>query len=267
MALAQPQMLGVHAVLQAPNPLPRDPAKDDLFITAVRHEFPNIVSRQILPAEVPSQLPHLTLAGTSSQLALSAVQADFEVRFYGDYLRDVCRGLEYVETKIGTILAGYRAIGVSPSMIGLIGTLHFSLGESNEEAVRHIVDTHLRLAVDPAETQDAQVKLALKVRETYFVNLTLSNYESRKWERPIMPGVREIRIRPWEGEVEDVGLELLLDVNNTLEARVARANPEVTEEGVRSAVALVREVATVAGPEFADSGVISREALEAGSRR
>lgn len=266
MALAQPQLNVVHVVLQAPNTLPRDPAQDDRFIAAVRRAFPNIVSRQLLPPEAPSQLPHLTLAGSSSQLALSAIQADFEVRFYGEYLRDVARGLEYAEEKIGTMLAGYQAMGVSPSMIGLIGTLRFSLGESNEDAVRHILETHLKSSVDPAETQDAQVKIAVKVREKYFVNLTLNNYEARKLERPIMPGMTEVRIRPWEGEVDDVGLELTVDINNNLEARVAGENPEVTEDGVRSVVGLMREVATSVGPEFAESGVLLRDALETGSR-
>ncbi len=118
-----------HAVLQAPYPVQRDPAKDELFIAAVRREFPNIMARQMLPVEAPSQIPHLTLGGTSSQLALSAAQADFEVRFYGDYLSDLERGLEYVERKLQRVLAGYQAIEVVPSLIGLVATLHFSLND------------------------------------------------------------------------------------------------------------------------------------------
>lgn len=50
----------------------------------------------MLPAEAPPQSPHLILGSSSSQLAISVAQADFEVRFYGDYLDDIARGLEYV---------------------------------------------------------------------------------------------------------------------------------------------------------------------------
>ena len=114
--------------------------------------------------------------------------------------------------------------------------------------------------------QDAQVKLALKVRETYFAGLTLNNYELRKFERPIMPGITELRIRPWEGRVDETGLELVLDINNNLEARTKQADPEVTSEGVGAVVSLLREIATRVGPEFAETGSLSLERLEAGSR-
>lgn len=85
-----------------------------------RREFPNIMSRQMLPPEAPSQIPNLTLGGTSSQLALSSAQADFEVRFYGEYMRDLDRGLECVEKKIQAVLSAYQAIDVVPSLIGLV---------------------------------------------------------------------------------------------------------------------------------------------------
>lgn len=266
MALPPPQFLMAHAVLQAPYPVQRDPANDELFMAKARREFPNIMSRQMLPPEAPSQIPHLTLGGTSSQLALSSAQADFEVRFYGEYMRDLDRGLEYVEKKIQAVLSAYQAIDVVPSLIGLVGTLRFSLSDGEENAAQHLLRTHLRSGVDPETVQDAQLKLALKVRDTYFVGLTLANYEARTFERPIMPGMTELRIRPWEGEVKDTGLELTLDINNNLEARVHRADPEVTEEGVGSVVSLLREIATTAGPAFAETGTLSLEQLEAGSR-
>ena len=261
MALAAPEFVLVHAVLQPPGIVSRDPGRDEVFIEAVREQFPNVVSRQFLPIEVPAQTPHLTLASSSSQLALSAAQADFEVRFYGDYRTERDHALQYVENKLLAILAGYRAIDVTPAGIGLISTLQFRARDTAESPVEHVLRTHLRSDLEPSELQDAIVRIALKVRDTYFVNLTVGNYESRIFERPMMPGIGPIRVRPWEGRVDAVGLELTLDINNTLEGRVKRSDPVVTEDGVRAVLGLLREVAVNQGPAFVETGEISTAGL------
>src|SRR5262245_27342092 len=103
MALRPATFEMAHAVLQFPS-MVRDPARDEAFIAAVADQFPNVISRQALPAETPPVTPHLVLASSSSQLAISAIQADFEVRFYGEYITEVERGLDYVEQKLTSIL-------------------------------------------------------------------------------------------------------------------------------------------------------------------
>src|SRR4051794_25419311 len=117
MVLPKPTFLVAHAVFQVPRPLPRDPVRDELFIAAVRDEFPNLLSRQALPPEVPIQAPYLTLASTSSQLAISPVQADFEVRFYGDFPSDLDKSLAYVERKLLAILRGFSALEIAPATV------------------------------------------------------------------------------------------------------------------------------------------------------
>lgn len=266
MALPPPRFSAVQAVLQLPNPLPRDPSMAERFIEAVRPEFPHLQSRQVLAPEVPVQAPHVTLSSSSSQLALSAAQADFQVRFYGKFLEDIDLALEYVERKVLTALAGLSAMDATPATVGLIGTFNFSFAELGEEPAAHVLRTHLRTEVEPDHVQDALARLALKVRDTYFVHMTVTNYESRVLERPILPGLpQQIRVRPWEGRVEDYGVELALDINNNLEGRTQQADPEVTEEGVRAVVRLLRQVAHSAGPEFVESGRISVDDLAASS--
>ena len=237
----------------------QDPGRDEAFTSTVRSEFPNVLNRVALPPEAPSNTPHITLASTSSQLAVSRAQADFEVRFYGDYLGDAGRGLEYVERKLATVFAGFRAVDRVISVIGLIGTLHFSYAGREDRPVDHILNTHLRTAVDPGEVQDALARVAVRLRDTYFVNLTLSNYETRTLERPLMPGL--LRVRPWEGRVEDHGLELAVDVNNNLEGRTLQRDPQVTLDGLRAVTNLLRDVATDSGPRFAETGEVSVERL------
>jgi hypothetical protein len=266
--LPAPTFLAAHGVLQLAQPLQRDPGWDETFIAAVRGQFPNTIGHTLLPADAPPITPHITLASTSSQLAVSAVQADFQVRFYGDYLSDIQRGLEYVERKLEAVLAGLDAAGSAVATIGLIATLHFSFKEmEGDEPAAHVLRTHLRIPVEFSEVQDALARVAMKVRDTYFVTLALSNYESRLLERPIMPGMSLMRIRPWEGRVEDTGLELVIDINNGLEARTSEADPVVTAEGVRAVAGLLREVATSSGPAFAETGRLSAEALTLSSAR
>lgn len=261
MALPSAQLLVAHAVLQVPTPLPIDPARDDVFVAAVRDEFPNVTARQLPPAGALPTLPYLTLASTSSQLACSLVQTDFEVRFYGDLLEDVAQAMDYVATKVQAVRRGFEAIGSTPSMVGLIGTLHFSLTGSEIDPVDHILHTHLGVDVGTSEVQDAQAKVALRISDTYFVNLTINNYELKAFQRPIMPGVQFMQIRPWEGLVQDVGLELTVDINNNLEAQRLRANPEVTETGISEVVRLLDEISMNVGPAFAESGTITSDSL------
>jgi hypothetical protein len=265
MGFPEPTFVAAHGVLQLPNPAPRDPARDEGLLAEVRDEFPNVLNRQLLPAEAAPNVPHLVLSSTSSQLAISSAQADFEVRFYGDYVDDVARGLEYVERKIETILRGFRAAELMPSMVGLIATFHFSFKDFEASPVEHILRTHLRPEVNPDEVQDAHVKVALKVKDTYFVNLTLSNYETRALERPVFPGLSFVRIRPWEGRVDDFGVELAIDINNNLQARTRQEDPEVDAQAIQAVTGMLREIATTVGPRFAEVGEVSAADLAVGA--
>lgn len=242
----------------------QDAGRDEAFIAAVRSEFPNVLNRVSLPPEGPPNAPHLTLASTSSQLAVSGVQADFEVRFYGDYLDDIDHALRYVERKLAVVFAAFDAIDAPVAMIGLIGTLNFSFAGRDDRPVDHILQTHLRSSVDPGEVQDAVARIAVRLRNTYYLNLTLSNYERRSLQRPLMAGA-VMRVRPWEGRIDDSGLELALDVNNNLEARTQQRDPEVTPDALRAIIGLLSEVANESGPTFAETGELSTERLTASS--
>jgi hypothetical protein len=262
--LPPPTLIAAHGVLGLRDYRVRDAGRDEALIAAVRSEFPNVLNRVSLPPEAPPNVPHLTLASTSSQLAVSAMQADFEVRFYGDYLDDVARGLEYVERKLAVVFGAFEAVDAPVSLIGLIGTLNFSFAGLEQRPVDHILSTHLRSSVDPAEVQDAVARIAVRLRDTYYVNLTISNYERRTLERPLMSG-GVMRVRPWEGRVDDAGLELAMDVNNNLEARAQERDPQVTRDALHAVISLLRDVATESGPKFAETGELSTERLTASS--
>lgn len=245
---------GLHAVLGFPAMYAQDQERDQRLISAVRSAFPIVTSHVALSGDAPTQAPHLVVASTSSQAALSRVQADFEVRFYDTYLHDVRSGLEYTREKIATLSQGLASVGIDVTTIGVIATLNFAT-ETTRDAVEHIATTHLRTSTNPSLLENAGARLAFKVADTYFVNLAVSNYESRVLERPIIPGA-PFRIRPWEGRIEEVGIELVVDVNNGLASRVQEQDVLATPESYLAALDLVEGAVTRVGPGFVSSGIV-----------
>jgi hypothetical protein len=261
MALADPKFLGVQGILELAE-IGRDQARDDKFITAVSPEFRNIQNRQILNQDAPLQAPHLVLASQSSQLSLSAIQADFQVQFYGEYLTDIGRGLDYAERKLLAVFNALEAVGAGTTSIGLVAKFHFAhRDEDIETAPEQVLNTLTKVQVDAADLEDAQVRVALKVRDTYFVHLNVANYELRQFEQPIRPGMQNMRLRPWLGRVEETGVDLTVDINNKLEGRIKKADPEITSDGVTAVVGMLKHIATTCGPKFAESGEISVASL------
>jgi hypothetical protein len=266
MPLPAPSFVMAHGVLGLRDGVGMDPARDERFIQALQPEFANVISRQIPPAGMPVLAPHLVLASTSSQLAVSLGQLDFEVRLYGGYLNDLDRSLEYVERKLEAVRTALGAVDLAPTAVGLIATFHFS-GDDIDGATpaQHIQTTLLRTDVDAGALQDAMARVAVKIRDTYFVTLTVANFESRLVERPIIPGLAA-RVRPWEGELRDQGIELAIDINNNLEGRVRQEETDLTETGLQAVTQMMRELATTTGPAFAETGQLEVAAIAASSR-
>ncbi len=190
--------------------------------------------------------------------------AQFQVRFYGDYLGDVERGLDYVEEKLFVALAGLREAELEPISVGIVASMQFPYPEGGENPAEHVLATHFRSAVDPESLQDVIARVAVRVRDTYFVTLTVGNYETRVMERPINPGFNLVALRPWEGRVEEVGIDLGIDINNNLEARLGNKTV-VTEDGIRAVTRLLRDVALSAGPKYAETGEVDIAELTAHS--
>lgn len=255
MDFSSPRFVLAHAVLGLPEPLAQNPAVDDAFMASVAHEFPNLMSRQPVLPNVPVVGPRLILASKSSQLALSAGQADFEVGFYGAYIDDIEKGLEYVGRKLDAVRQGFEAVKQTPANVGVVTKFNFSLKESGGDGAAHILSTHLRSAVDPGDVQDATARIAFKVRDKYFASFAVGNYETRVWQRPIFPGMAQtVAIKPWEATLQDFGIELTVDINNGLEGRVQEADAEVSEQGVAAVLAMLGKAARDAGPRFVESG-------------
>jgi hypothetical protein len=259
--LPSPRFVAIQGVLGLASLLPPSPELDEAFIAAVRSEFPNLIMRQA-PIAIAANTPRLVLTSTSSQLALSPNQADFEVRFYGEYpdSPDLC--LDYARRKIEAIRQGFSAIDLTPVSIGLVARLQFSFRDIDERPVAHILKTHLRTELDPEVLEDAVARVSLKVRDKYFVTLRIVNYEIRVLQRPVMPGdLQPMIIKPWEGSVEDYGVELTVDINNTLESRAEQKDATVTERGVASVVELLKQIVTTVGPQYVDTGTVDLTAL------
>jgi hypothetical protein len=264
MDLPVPRIVSAHGVLGLPRVLPLSPEVDEQLVAALRGAFPNVVLRQPPLMGAPAtEGPRLILTSTSAQLLITAVQADFEVRFYGDFEKDPERALPYVSNKLEAIRAGFQAVGLTPSSIGCVLLAQFSFAGIDVSPVEHILATHLRLHIDPKDLEDAIARVGVKVRDKYFVSLRVANYETRLIQRPVLPGEfqQQVVVKPWEGAVQDHGIGLTIDINNTLEIQTLREDPDITDAGVRAVIDLTSRCLTTAGPEFVSDGRLSAHAF------
>ncbi len=261
MEIGSPRIFSARGAFVFDRPQRGDPARDERFIQAVSSTFPTVIARQLLPPEAPPNIAHVQLASTSSQLLLSAVQAELVVQFYGDYNADLDLALTYVHDKMAAILEGLEVADMPASVVGMVSTLQLSMRDAGRGAESALLGAqHLRH--DPhAELQDVSVRLGVRFADSFFVNLETANYEARGFERPIMPGV-PLSLAPWEGDVTDHGIRVSIDVNNRLRAiENRRFTPTTTadlDDVYRLLVAATKEVA----PSFAKSGALNIGLLE-----
>lgn len=217
-------------------------------------------AEQALPPEAPEDVPFLVLPGRSSQIVFSQLQADIELEFHDHYETkgELCKTL--VAERMERLLRAWSAIGAEPVWQGLVITLR----SPTDSAASHIFETHLRSGDISEGVQDAKVELRLRLRDRYFVNLTVGHYEHRTITREVTgPGGPLGPIRPWEGEVTDRGLEVIVDINNRYGALVERKHTVVDAEQIQAmndlAWAMVEQVAK----PYAIDGVLNATAIEA----
>lgn len=263
MPFPDPKFAVAHGVLGTPAPVPRGGGEIETFIAAVREDFPNVLNRQVLPPEAPAGAPHLILQSTSSQLAVTGLQADFEAHFYGAFETDFDRCRDYIRRKMLAVFQGWQAVGAEVTVAGLILTMRFPLeGEDDgDELIRHLLATHLRPDVAADAVQDVHAQVTLRVADHYFVALKVTNYEMRQLERPIMPGTTNLVVAPWEGTVSERGYELSIDVNNKLRSIVSEQHTPVDEDELMRTLAVVERLADGVGARYVETGEFDLAAL------
>jgi hypothetical protein len=262
-ALPPLNVITAQAVIGLPRALPGTPGVDEHLVAALRPSFANVVHREAPILGAPPQGARLVLTSTSSQLVISDAQADFQVRFYGDFPADPERCLAYAHTKVEAIRLAFAALDLRPITFGVVLQSQFSFRDLTVKPTEHILATHLRLEVDPHVVKDTVARVAVEVRDRYYVLFRVADYETRTFQRAIMPGdvSTTVIVRPWEGTVEDYGVSLTVDVNNTPEAQAGGNTAEITEHGVSAVFDLARYSMVAAGPEFVRSGKISADLL------
>lgn len=244
--------------LRSPRRRSRD--LDDLFIRAVRPEFPILVSHQQLPDEISFEVPHLLLQSTAARLALSAAGATIEVRFYGDYVESAERCIEYLRRKTLAVLDGWKSTEEYPSFVGLIVTANYSFESLGESPVQRLLSRHVNITVAPEHAQDVLVRVGWRVLDKYFATVTVSSYEEKTLQRPIFPGQSSLQLKPWEGDISDRGVSLAIDVNNKLSAIASRSDPVVAAADVDALTGLLATIVEM-GDALVESGQVDSERL------
>jgi len=252
--LPPPQIQSGQVVFGLANPTARRPDIDDLFIRAVKDEFPVVANRQLLAPEAPLQIPYLVLQSTACRLAVSAVGAELEVRFYGDFTGDYIKCRAYLRAKALAVINGWAAATETvPAFVGIVLSTAFSFKDREESPVRHLIQTHLNLNIaDVNLLQDALARVSLRIEDRYFFTVTLSNYAAKVVERPMFAG-QVIQVKPWEGDVADIGITALIDVNNRLEAIIKRKDPRVNSDEFERILQIV-DAGMNAAPAYVEGG-------------
>lgn len=255
-SLSDPKILGVQGVFEL-HEMGRDQARDEQFIAAIRREFPHVQNRQMLPAEAPLQAPHLILASQSAKLSLSALSAEIEIQFYGELVTAVDNALEYAERKLNAVYDALSAVGVPTEIFGAVARIHYPRPDGDALTAPHrVLQTLTNVEIESNDLEDAGVKVALKVADTYFVHLSIENYETRKIEQAIRPGIN-MPIQQWRGTTDETGIELAVDVNNKWKRRRTQEETDVSAEGLAATMALIHHLALEAGPHLVETGEIS----------
>ena len=225
MPLGEPRMVNAQSVLTFGNPLPRDPARDDLLVAGLRGEFQSTVSRPMVTPGGPVVTAPLVLASNSARLTIAPGEAAFAVGFFGDYVTDLDSALTYVQRKTGTVRVALQNADVDVLVLGVLLTMQFSTGRDGvDEAIATVLEHHFGGTVDEHAVADAQTRIGVRVDNVFYVSMTVSNYETRTFQRAAPLGTSMISLRPWEGDVTDAGVQLTIDVNNRLEARQTTGN-------------------------------------------
>jgi hypothetical protein len=249
-------------VLTFAAPVLREPSRDNAIIQALAAEFPNVVSRPIGASGAPNA--SLVLASSSAQLSIGPGQAEFGVGFSEPLLSNRDQVIDYLRTKLGTVVAALHGLDVNVLTAGVVLLAQYSFGsESSAGVLRQLLETQIRGEVPVDDVADVQVRLALKVSDTYYVSLMVNNYETRNFQRIASPASPVISIRPWEGEVTDLGIQLAIDVNNRLGVRQAESDTVLGVGGMGDILDVVAAVAADTGPSFLERGRISSAEIEA----
>jgi hypothetical protein len=189
----------------------------------------------------------------------SQLQADIELQFHDHYETrgELCKTL--VAERMERLLRAWGTVGAEPVWQGLVITLR----ASTDAAASHIFETQLQVDEDTDGLHDAKVQLGLRLRDKYFVNLTVGGYEHRTITREVTGAGGPLGpIRPWEGEVTEQGLALTVDINNRYGALVEKRHTVVDAEQIQAMNDLAWQIVEQVAKPYATEGVLNAAAIE-----
>jgi len=235
---------------------PRDETTDRALVAAFSSEYNQAAgpSASLGGAGQPDEGPPLVLESRGGQITVTRGQAALEVQFYGGHQKDAdeCRG--YFAEKMLALLKAWNDVGARPVWATIIITLKASFGAEQDKAGAHMRDSYLADGLSDDAVYDLKAQLGIRVADHYFVNLGVSPYEAKQVKRSGL-GASNLAavIRPWEGEITDAGIDLVVEVNNRLRADVLRQHTRVDEDELREMNGLSWDfVAHVATPFVRD---------------
>lgn len=191
--------------------------KIDFLKNSLSPGFPrDFVNTGVPPTKSP-RIPRLILRSKSSQVQISNAHVEFGVNYFGNFADDYSLCEQYTKNKIKYITDAFIG-NICPyfDFLAIVNSLRLSFGGLSGSPIPYLYDTFFKLQTGIENIQDLEFRLALKKDNKFFVNYTLKNYETREVKITPPPGGGYVPIKPFEGEVVDRGVNIILDINTKL---------------------------------------------------
>ena len=255
MPLGYPRMVTAQSVLTFASPIVRESGRDDLLVAGLRAEFQTVVSKPMALPGGPPQIAPLVLASRSAQVTIGPSEASFTVGLFGDFVTDHRRALEYVRRKTGVLCVAMQNADVEVLVLGVLVTMQFSTGSGGaREAIEQLAEFYEGDEAEGEEVADLFVRAGVGVDNLYYVTTSFSNYETRTFQRPAMPGASVVTVHPWEGDVSDSGVQMTIDVNNRLEARRTQGARQLDPDRIDGIFELLGRLVDARSHEIMETG-------------
>ena len=156
----------------------------------------------------------------STQGSLTPWQLRLHTHFFDGFEEPEAHGRRdpYFLRKLAAVAEALQKQGASLSFVGVTqrarARLDPDMQDEARQAVREALVQGRGLLSASAELYDFSLRVSRYLGDSGFFNTTVSWYQTRVYRDTPLPPGQAVLLQPWQGEVEEEGIELLFDMNN-----------------------------------------------------
>lgn len=186
-------------------------------IQQLRTKIESRVAQLNVPDDAPPELPRMVLQTKGFVLNLCQNRFQFVASPPDHSSSNVNESLDYLRKLISGVLTSLYESGVEYSWSGLVVTIHFPRDpedvSSALQACAPLLSSLTQLDWDPSTLSSFEMKVGRR-EGSFFHTFAISGYEGRRWTVSKQAAMQGVELDPSKGVLEDVGIRILVDVNN-----------------------------------------------------